>query len=386
MKKKSQIFSIDLMAAILIFIFVINFAYVLHSDYMNEASEKQSNNIIKIRGLQISDLLIKSKGVPVDWNTTDVQQIGLVYDDFIFNPRKLSDFYDMMEGNYDTTKNLIGTEANHLEFILFDPKTDRKIFLEELGDIAYTEGPGGNPDEPNETMFGLRSWLQRNNISYYDYERRWQDLIAEIDNYDVIIMEDPQLDACTIPGSCAADEINETHEQALKVWLLAGGLIIDKEEGDWITIFNMSMHTKWTNENCTSDPSWATNGTVVAINDLMNNSINLGDQICFDEAPGVYNDTDDNLLYRFVQIDDPAITFGSYAGVGYWYYGEGKIIYLSDTFGMAPGLGNNVRETINIFKEIDLGQKPTTYDDIFSHQRYGVIGNRTIGMRLLLWN
>jgi hypothetical protein len=334
--------------------------------------------------MQLSDLLIKSKGVPVDWNTTTLEQIGLAYSSHNLNNRKVRDLYNLLKNNYTEIKSILGIGASSIEFSVSDPQLDRTMFLEELGVIAYTEGPGGNPDEPDESMHGLRSWLQRNNITYTDYERRWEEMIFQIDRYDTIVVEDPQLDVCAGPP-CAADEINSTHQNILKNWVLAGGLVIEKEEGDWVTIFNMTMHPKWTNENCNSDPAWGTNGTVVSIYDLMNDSLDFGDQICFDEAPGVYNDTGDNFLYRFVEIDDPAIPYGSYAGVGYWNYGSGKIIYMSDTFGLTPVSGTNIRDVINFFNILLSGQEVSGPQHAFSSERLGVVGNRTVSVRVVLW-
>lgn len=389
MKSKSQLLSMDVMVAVIIFVLLTAIIHVIYDNYVFSVYDLSTKNTLALKISQLSDLLIKSQGVPVDWTSGTVEQFGLITESHVFKGRKVEELVSMLQDNYSYTKELLGVGNYNLRIEFHDNNRSRTLFFEEFGRIAYTDGPGGNPEEQTAELFGLKDWLDTNGIEYDDYESRWEDLILNISLYDTTLWEDPHLNVCTEPieSNCAADEMNSTYRQIMKDWVLAGGKVIDKEEGDWITIFNMSMHDKWTNENCTSDPAWSTNGTILVINRFVNSSLSVGDQICFDEAPGVYNDTGNNTLYRLVSIDDPAIPFGSYAGYGYWDYGEGRIIYLSDTHGMAPIFGKNVRDTMIFFYLLEAGmESPANTSHVMSVERLGFGNNKPVAFEVVLWS
>jgi hypothetical protein len=389
MNSKSQLLSIDVMMSIVIFTLLTTMIYTVYDNYVSGIYDLSTKNAMTLRAFQISDLLVKSQGVPVDWNSSTVEQLGLATESHVLKGRKVGELIALLQNNYSYAKDILGVGNYDFKLELRNGNRTRKFFLEEFGRIAYTDGPGGNPEEQTAEYFGLKHWLDSNYIDYDDYGSEWEELISNISLYATTVWEDPHLNVCTEPveSNCGSDEMNSTYRQIMKDWVLAGGNVVEKEEGDWITIFNMSMHDKWTNENCTTDPLWGTNGTVLVVNRFMNSSLNVGDQICFDEAPGVYNDTGNNTLNRIVAIDDPAIPFGSYAGYGYWYYGDGMVIYLSDTHGLAPIFGKNVRDTMYFFYPLDSGTSPPQDADyIVPIQRLGVANNKSVSFEVVLWS
>ena len=112
-EKTGQIFGLDLMIAMIIFLIGI-MAFFLYS--INSPSEtKESLSSLFYDGDLITDSLL-SEGYPQDWNSDDVIKIG-ISDNKEINQTKLERFYDLAQTNYAKTKSLFNTKYNYYFFL-----------------------------------------------------------------------------------------------------------------------------------------------------------------------------------------------------------------------------------------------------------------------------
>lgn len=107
--KKSQLGIGDLFLAVSIFVVVIGAVVFIYNHYNVKFESRQSFNRMQISGMQITELLVKSKGVPENWelNSTETKLIGLAYDDRNLSGQKISGFINM---SYNESKELLGID------------------------------------------------------------------------------------------------------------------------------------------------------------------------------------------------------------------------------------------------------------------------------------
>ncbi|MBN1156764.1 hypothetical protein JXA85_04050 [Candidatus Woesearchaeota archaeon] len=107
--KKSQMFMIELALAILIFVSAMSLYYKYLSDMKTSSAEELNELIDNARDISESFL---TPGQPNDWNSTDVNMIGIANNNRI-NETKLLSFRNI---SYDETKFLLATQY---EFYVF---------------------------------------------------------------------------------------------------------------------------------------------------------------------------------------------------------------------------------------------------------------------------
>ena len=85
--KKAQLFSTDLFISASIFLVLIISVIAFFTFYSVRVDETIKNEDLNLRTLQITDLLLKSEGLPYNWEDDpgNLQIIGLVSDDRIFS-------------------------------------------------------------------------------------------------------------------------------------------------------------------------------------------------------------------------------------------------------------------------------------------------------------
>ena len=75
-----------------------------------------------LKGFQVSDLLVKSKGVPADWhityNTTPVQVIGLSDNERILSPERVDAFKDLSDRNSQAIKDALKINLYNYYFVI----------------------------------------------------------------------------------------------------------------------------------------------------------------------------------------------------------------------------------------------------------------------------
>lgn len=115
MKNKAQIWSLDLMAGLALFLVGIMIFFIYS---LNQPSQARENlELLSYEGKIIADDIL-SEGYPTNWDSDDVRTLGLTTDNEI-NQTKLENLYQIiyMQGNYTKTKNLFNTQYDYYFFL-----------------------------------------------------------------------------------------------------------------------------------------------------------------------------------------------------------------------------------------------------------------------------
>ena len=113
MNKKAQIWGIDLMAGMVLFLVGI-IAFYMYS--LNQPGEAQDNFEILIKEGKVISNNLMSSGYPRQWNSTNVVRLGIT-DGNMINETKLEYLFNMTNDNYGATKNLLNTNYDYLFFL-----------------------------------------------------------------------------------------------------------------------------------------------------------------------------------------------------------------------------------------------------------------------------
>ena len=113
--RKAQIWSLDLMAGLALFLVGI----MIFSIYsLNQPSQAKENfGLLSYDGKIIADNLL-SEGYPKNWNSNNAITLGITTSNKI-NQTKLENLYQMIyvQNNYTKTKNLFNTEYDYYFFL-----------------------------------------------------------------------------------------------------------------------------------------------------------------------------------------------------------------------------------------------------------------------------
>ena len=104
-KKNAQVFSIDLIIALSIFLIAGAIVVVALYEFNNDADEKNKFNNMYITAVKASDILVKSEGLPKDWNSSNLTVIGLAESDRVISPSKVN---RMINLSYNVTRRNLG--------------------------------------------------------------------------------------------------------------------------------------------------------------------------------------------------------------------------------------------------------------------------------------
>ena len=108
MNHKGQLNSIDSIVSVVIFTIVLTFILTFWFVNIQDIDKTIDRNKLEYDIISISDLLLKSSGIPSNWeeNYSSVQMMGLVDSQNVLNENKLSNFTSM---NYTELKEALGT-------------------------------------------------------------------------------------------------------------------------------------------------------------------------------------------------------------------------------------------------------------------------------------
>ena len=104
---KAQIWSFDF--AVSFFIFFLALVPMLFLwNYVNvQQLDQRYLDEIQIKALDVSDSLVRTAGVPADWNATTVRSVGLADEENVLNATKVNYLLSM---NYNTLKSIMTDE------------------------------------------------------------------------------------------------------------------------------------------------------------------------------------------------------------------------------------------------------------------------------------
>lgn len=392
--KSAQIFSLDMIFAVAVFIIIllsIGFAWD-HNREKLALTEQRNDVAIVARNMMNS--LLETEGNPSNWtklnvaafNKTNIKSLGLVKT-FSINKHdsarkvkaialgkngpgylsadKILNLYTYYESYYNESKEILGLNRRYdyeMAFQLGDNFTSYGFLGTSI--IAYTYADGFE-SEGDAANFGIRAYLEENNVPFTNYGSDWRSLVANIDEYEAVIFEDPHLDDT---------DLTTQQRDALKSWVNNGGIYFQKEHGRMIEIFNIS----------TNDAGTST-GTVVKIDPYLTN-LQLNETIRFTKG------------YRISKADGGLVTLvrheSGHTEIGYLDYGSGRVYYIPDTEGnikFANGTEkyDNTRIALSLPKPISnatFGYLPLNASNIVVVQRRGYLDdNREINITLKVW-
>ncbi len=102
--KKAQLWSLDMALSFLIF-FSAMMSVMFAWNYISaDTVQSQELREMQLKSMTLSDSLIRTPGIPSDWNESTVQVIGIAYDDNTLDEEKVDEFVNM---SYIKAKSLL---------------------------------------------------------------------------------------------------------------------------------------------------------------------------------------------------------------------------------------------------------------------------------------
>ena len=124
MKAKAQVWSLDIVIAIVIFSAGLIIFYTYGSN-LTKTDEDQLSYMLQ-DAKTISSFLVSS-GYPDNWTSQDVVTIGLTNSNFLINDSKVQKFSQLATTNYSITKKILSTRSDY--FIYFENNNGTTISL-----------------------------------------------------------------------------------------------------------------------------------------------------------------------------------------------------------------------------------------------------------------
>lgn len=106
--KHAQVWSMDFISSIIIFFLVVSVTIFAWNYTINKNTEQVNFNEMENKALMISDIIIRSQGQPPDWDTGNVQTIGLASEENVINQTKTLQFITM---DYNIIRQLWGIRS-----------------------------------------------------------------------------------------------------------------------------------------------------------------------------------------------------------------------------------------------------------------------------------
>ncbi|MBU0953120.1 MAG: hypothetical protein KKA90_01710 [Nanoarchaeota archaeon] len=94
---RGQIWSLDAIASILIFVSAFLLLAFAWNNAQVQLMERQTQLHLESRVIGISDSLLRTPGLPLDWNAGNVQSIGIIKEENVINQTLLIRFLDLPE-------------------------------------------------------------------------------------------------------------------------------------------------------------------------------------------------------------------------------------------------------------------------------------------------
>jgi hypothetical protein len=139
LKKKSQIWTIDMIAGLTIFLLAL-VVYFIFSSNVTDTQKHALNNIYN-DAATVSSILM-TKGTPTDWNNLTVQEIGITNGNYRLNESK---FHNLSAIEYGKTKLLFKTKYDYLVF--FENRTSEVL---NISGVIYIGETGLTKDNIKE--------------------------------------------------------------------------------------------------------------------------------------------------------------------------------------------------------------------------------------------
>ncbi len=129
--RKSQIWSLDLVVGILIFLGALLVFYKYSINTLDYGGEDESNLLLDAK---LMSSYIMSEGYPADWSVGNVTLIGLTKDGVRIDPDKVAYFSSIAVSNYTISRRLLSTSYDYL--ISFEDKEGSPVVINGVSSIG----------------------------------------------------------------------------------------------------------------------------------------------------------------------------------------------------------------------------------------------------------
>ncbi len=354
-------FSTDVLIAAGVFVFILVAMVWIFDISAAQRSQQQQYFPMHQKARRASSVLIQTPGSPNNWHHDfdSADSVGLADSFGILNYDKVMKLYEL-NSSYQELKKYLGITEDY--YILLDsPGWVLGGFLGTK--IAYTYADG-DPEEGDENHSGIRDYLDKNSIPYTDYEDDWESLIENIENYDTIIMEDPQL---------RESDLTQEQRDRLETWVVEGNTFFQKQYGRIIELFNV------TTNNVAHE-----NGDVIALNSMLDN-VEIGDHVMVEQGYRISKQSD---IHKLVEHDP-----SNHVLIGWWDHGNGKVYYMPDTEGEILDENgtfkyNNTQVTLKLpqlKKSLVIGKLPQNATTVVLDHRIALYENNTVNITVGVW-
>jgi hypothetical protein len=128
--RRGQVFSVELMIAYVLFMIVLLVVVYLWGSVIKDIFESESLYEIEGTAVDVSENLMRTRGMPEDWNSSNVKTIGLVNPSRNLDEYKVLNFIELMDSestdnscgdgitNYECNKHLTGIGLYDFEFAM----------------------------------------------------------------------------------------------------------------------------------------------------------------------------------------------------------------------------------------------------------------------------
>ncbi|MEM7825355.1 MAG: hypothetical protein QW412_00665 [Candidatus Aenigmatarchaeota archaeon] len=111
---KAQVFTFDVFLSLMFFVSVFVIWLLITNQLVEQASIGYEISMLDKKLQRVSDLLIRSKGIPEDWNGLNVKALGLVnYTEYIVSFDKILNFFELSE---EKIKSMLGLRSYNIYF------------------------------------------------------------------------------------------------------------------------------------------------------------------------------------------------------------------------------------------------------------------------------
>lgn len=97
--RRAQLIAIDLFFAFIIISILLVAIFLTWNQYLVRLDERVQYSNMAIKAMQLADTFVKSPGYPLEWNSSNVEVIGLAIDDRQISTEKMNNFTNMTESS-----------------------------------------------------------------------------------------------------------------------------------------------------------------------------------------------------------------------------------------------------------------------------------------------
>ena len=125
-KKNGQISSIDMLISGIIFLMIFISIRSIWIENLNEIQDSLNSYELELKSIQAINCLLKTPGFPIDWNSSNVELIGLAKKPFVLSEDKVNKFLLL---DYNSAKRALGIDGYEFNFTIFDDALDENKFF-----------------------------------------------------------------------------------------------------------------------------------------------------------------------------------------------------------------------------------------------------------------